>query len=38
VLFESDTHTLSIYRLGDATPRTLSQSCCRVNALVTAPK
>ncbi len=38
VLFESDTHTLGIYRLGDSTPRTLSQPCCGVNALITTPK
>ena len=38
VLFENDTHTLSIYRLGEATPRPLSQPCCGVNALITTPK
>ena len=38
VLFENDTHTLGIYRLGDVAPRTLSQPCCSVSALITAPK
>jgi hypothetical protein len=36
VLFETDTHTLGLYPLGDATRPTLSQPCC--GSLITASK